>query len=203
MFVDALGWAAAVFGASVALPQVVRLLRTRTSSGVSLIAWQLTLGANIAWTSHGFLTGHANVWVPNLIMFVCTITILSQIRRDRGIALPVLFGPGLLLGVATLGIDVTFGSIAFAVAAFLPSAFSQLAQLHDLVLAPNIRGISLPFLVMNVINQIFWFSWSVLAGEIAVTLCASSLGVMMTANMVWAMLRRGKFVRARLAMMYA
>lgn len=56
---------------------------------------------------------------------------------------------------------------------------------------------------MNVGNQILWFSWSVLAGEIAVTMCASSLGTMMAFNMVWAMLRRGKFVRARLSMMYA
>lgn len=203
MFVDALGWAAAVFGASVALPQVVRLLRTRTTSGVSQIAWQLMLGTNIAWTSHGVLSGHANVWVPNLVMLCCTVTILSQIRRDRGLSLPALLAPGLLLGLVTVGIDVTLGSVAFALAAFLPSALSQLAQLQGLILAPNIRGVSLPFLVMNVGNQILWFSWSVLVGEIAVTLCASSLGTMMALNMVWAMLRRGKFVRARLSMMYA
>ncbi|MCW2803585.1 MAG: hypothetical protein JWN06_1802 [Propionibacteriaceae bacterium] len=203
MFVEALGWAAAAWGASVALPQVVRLLRTRTTAGVSLISWQLAIGGNIAWTSHGFATGHANVWLPNLIMFCCSVTILLQMRRDRGVPLLSLFGPGLLLGLVTLGIDLTLGPVPFAIAAFLPSAFSQLAQLHDLVVAPNIRGVSLPFLIMNVFNQCLWFGWSMLASEISVTMCASALGAMMTTNMVWALLRRRGVVRARLAMMYA
>ncbi|HET9872953.1 MAG TPA: PQ-loop domain-containing transporter [Propionibacteriaceae bacterium] len=203
VFVQALGWAAAICGASVALPQVLRLLGTSTTKGVSLLAWQLAIAANIAWTTHGVLTAHSNVWVPNLILFFCSVLILLQIGRDRRIGLLKLFGPGVLLGVATIGIDLTVGPVAFAVAAFLPSAFAQLAQFQDLVLAPNIRGVSMPFLIMSVINQALWLGWSVLAGEVSIILCAASLGAMMTANLVWALLRSRRLVRARLAMMYA
>lgn len=203
MLVAAMGWLAAAFAASVALPQVVRLLRTRTTAGVSLISWQLAIGANLAWTGYGFLAGHPNIFVPNMIMLCCSITILLQLRRDRGLSLLRLFVPGMALGAVTLGVEVGLGPIAFAVAAFLPAAVSQLAQLHSLVLSPNIRGVSLPFLIMNVINQILWFSWSALAGEISVVIVASSLGALMAANLVWALLRRRGLVRARLAPMYA
>lgn len=203
MLVDLLGWAAAACGASVALPQVARLFRTRTTRGVSLVSWQLTIAANIAWTGHGFLTLHPNVWAPNLILFCCSMAILLQIRRDRGTGLLALLGTGIAVGAATIAVELAFGPVAFAIAAFLPSALSQLAQLQGLILNPNISGVSLAFLVVNVVNQAMWLSWSLLAGEISVILCAASLGSLMTVNLVWALLRSRRVVRARLAMMHA
>ena len=75
MFVVALGWVAAALAATVAIPQVIKLLRNRTTAGISLTAWRLTLAANVAWTGHGFVAGHANIWLPNLMFMVCSLII--------------------------------------------------------------------------------------------------------------------------------
>ena len=203
MFVVALGWVAAALASFVAVPQVVKLLRSRTTAGLSLTAWRLTLAANIAWTAHGFVVGHANIWLPNLIFMLCSLTILNQLRRDRHLTWVVTFGPSLALGLTTFSIDVLYGPLAFAIAAGLPSVCAQIMQFHELVLAPRISGVSLPFLALNTINQAIWLSWALLVGEQSITMCASAMGVLMGINLVWAMLRRTGVVRARLAVLSA
>lgn len=203
MFVHVLGWAAALLASCVAVPQVVRLFRTGTTAGVSVIAWRLTLAANLSWTLHGFWTGHPNIWLPNLIFMSCSVLILIQLGRDRGLNWTLLFAPSVMLAMITFGLDVWLGPIAFAVAAGLPSVTSQLMQLHELLIAAKITGVSVPFLVLNALNQMLWFSWSLLAGEQSVTLVASTLGSLMALNVLWAYLRRTGRVRARLALLSA
>lgn len=203
VLVAALGWFAAALASVVALPQVIKLVRSRTSAGISLTAWRLTLAANIAWMTHGFVVGHANIWLPNLIFLLCSVTILNQLRRDRALTWAATFGPSLVLGLTTLGIDLNYGPVAFAIAAGLPSAVAQILQFHELVLAPRISGVSVPFLALNTVNQAVWLGWGLLAGEQSITLVASAMGLLMGINLVWAVLRRRGVVRARLAVLSA
>jgi uncharacterized protein with PQ loop repeat len=198
VFVEFLGWAAAVFLAAVALPQVIKLLRTRTIAGISPSAWQIVLGANLAWTAHGLFTDHPNIWVPNLVFLVCSTTILTQLARHGGRSMPRLFLPGVTLGSVAFALDVAAGPVVFAVAAVIPSATAQLAQLRELILASSIDGVSMPFLMMNVANQSLWVSWALLAHEESVTIASLCIGSLMTANLVWATLRRLGVVRTRL-----
>jgi len=165
VFVVALGWFAAALAATVAIPQVIKLLRNRTTAGISLTAWRLTLAANVAWTGHGFVAGHANIWLPNLMFMVCSLIILNQLRRDRALSWVATFGPSLVLGLTTLGLDVSYGPVVFAIAAGLPSVIAQMLQFQELVVAPRISGVSLPFLALNWVNQALWFSWALLVGE--------------------------------------
>ncbi|GAA2099933.1 hypothetical protein GCM10009841_14190 [Microlunatus panaciterrae] len=202
MIIESLGWAAGVYSACVFAPQVIRLLRSRTSAGVSVMAWQTMVGTNLAWASHGVLFAHPNIWLPNLVLLSCVVTILGLIRRDRQLSWLPLLAPGLALGAVTVALDVWAGPLAFAIAAFLPSAIAQLVQFQLLVNAPNIRGVSLPFLFMNVLNQVLWFSWAVLAGDESLILVASAAGVLMLLNCTWGLLRRFRIVRARLATLY-
>lgn len=199
MFIEALGWAAAVLGAGVALPQVVRLFQTRTTAGLSAPAWQATLGANIAWLAHGFFTGHANIWLPNLCYLIITVVILSRLIVERRLPLMTTLSPGLALGAISMGLDVWTGPVVFAVAALIPSAFTQLAQFRALVISTNVQAVSMAFLILNVVNQVLWLSWGLLAGEVSIILCATALGALMLGNVVWAGLRRYGVVRARLA----
>jgi uncharacterized protein with PQ loop repeat len=203
MWIEALGWAAAAFGSLVALPQVVKLFQTGAAAGVSLSAWQASFGANIAWTVHGVLGGYTNLWVPNVIFFCCSTLILLQIQRDRGLSWWRLLAPGLVLGAATVALDLLAGPVAFAVAALLPALLAQVAQLHTLFLKPNVGGVSLGYMTMNVLNQLIWVTWAAFAGESSVILVGSTLGVLMAMNLCWAVLRRLRLVRARLADMYA
>ena len=172
MFVVALGWFAAALAATVAIPQVIKLLRNRTTAGISLTAWRLTLAANVAWTGHGFVAGHANIWLPNLMFMVCSLIILNQLRRDRALSWAATFGPSLVLGLTTLGLDVTYGPVVFAIAAGLPSVIAQMLQFQELVVAPRISGVSLPFLALNWVNQALWLSWALLVGEQSITMVA-------------------------------
>jgi uncharacterized protein with PQ loop repeat len=203
MLIEALGWAAAAFGSLVALPQVVKLFQTGAAAGVSLMMWQATLGANIAWTVHGLLGGYTNLWLPNVIFFCCSTLILLQIQRDRRLSWWKLLLPGLALGVATVALDVLAGPVAFAVAALLPALLAQVAQLHTLFIRPNVGGVSLGYMAMNVVNQLIWVTWAALAGESSVIMVGSTLGVLMAVNFGWAVLRRLRVVRARLSDLYA
>lgn len=203
MLVVALGWAAATLASVVALPQVVKLLRSGTTAGISLTAWRLMLAANVAWTGHGVVSGHLNIVLPNLLLLLCTVVILLRLCRDRGIGWAVTFGPGLVLGLLNLGINVAFGPVAFAIAAGIPSICAQIIQFHELFLTPRITGISLPFLAMNTVNQAFWLGWALLVDEQSIMLAASVMGVLMAVNLTWCLLRRRGLVRARLALMSA
>jgi uncharacterized protein with PQ loop repeat len=199
MFVELLGWAAALSLAAVALPQAIKLLRTKTIAGISPSAWQIVLGINLAWSAHGLFTDHPNIWVPNLIFLVCSATILTQLARHGVRSVPQLFLPGVALASVAFTLDLSVGPVAFAIAAVIPSAMAQLAQLRELIFAPSIRGVSMPFLVTNVANQCLWVSWALLANEKSVTIASICIGSLMTANLVWATLRRSGLVRPRRA----
>lgn len=203
MLLEALGWAAAAFGSLVALPQVVKLFTARSAAGVSLPAWQAALGANLAWTVHGVLVGYANLWVPNIVFGVCSTLVLLLVQRDRRTGWSALLSPALVLAAITIALDVLAGPVAFAVAALLPALLAQMAQLHALVLKPNVAGVSFGYMAMNVLNQLVWVTWAAYAGESSVLLVGSTLGVLMVANLVWATLRRLRLVRARLSQMHA
>lgn len=195
VFVEFLGWVAAASLAAVALPQAIKLLRSKTIAGISPSAWQMMLGVNLAWSAHGLFTHHLNILVPNLIFLGCSTTILTQLARHGVRSVPRLFLPGVVLGSVTFALDVVAGPVVFALAAIVPSATAQLAQLRELIRAPSIRGVSMPFLIMNVVNQCLWVSWALLAHETSVTLAASCIGSLMTVNLVWATLRRLGAVR--------
>jgi hypothetical protein len=85
----------------------------------------------------------------------------------------------------------------------LPALLAQVAQLHALIIKTNLGGISLAYMTMNVVNQLIWVTWAALAGEYSVIMVGSTLGVLMVANLVWALLRRFRVVRARLAQLHA
>lgn len=200
MFTSALGWAAAAFAAIVALPQVIRLLRTKAVGGISPGAWQIILSANLAWLAHGVYTGYPNIWVPNLIFATCSATILWQLAQHAQRRAAGLLLPSLAVAAGTFGLELGAGALAFAVAAFLPSGLAQLAQLRALVVSPSIRGVSMAFLALNVVNQVLWVSWALLAREQSVALVGCSIGTLMLVNLVWATLRHRGLVRARLAL---
>jgi uncharacterized protein with PQ loop repeat len=200
VFVDILGWIGAATGSLVALPQVVRILRTSVTTGISPLTWRLLIGVNLAWMAHGVITHHPNIVVSNTVYALCTAMILILLWRHRGIRLWQLFVPGILLGALMVAVDVFSGPIAFAVIAFIPAALSQLAQLRSLVVSRSVHGVSLWWLAYCVLNQTIWLTWAVLASEISVMIVATGLGILMTLNLILGVLRRLNLVRAPLSL---
>jgi uncharacterized protein with PQ loop repeat len=200
VFVDILGWIGAATGSLVALPQVVRILRTGATTGVSPLTWRLLIGVNLAWMAHGVMTHHPNIVVSNTVYALCTSAILILLWRHRGIRLWQLFVPGILLGALMVAVDAFSGPIAFAVIAFIPAALSQIAQLRSLVVSRSVHAVSLWWLAYCVLNQIIWLTWAALAHEISLMIVATGLGILMTLNLILAVLRRLNFVRAPLSL---
>jgi uncharacterized protein with PQ loop repeat len=200
VFVDILGWIGAATGSLVALPQVVRILRTGATTGISPLTWRLLVGVNLAWMAHGVISHHPNIVVSNTVYALCTSTILILLWRHRGIRLWQLFVPGILLGTLMVSVDAFSGPIAFAVIAFIPAALSQMAQLRSLVVSRSVLGVSLWWLAYCVLNQTIWLTWAVLADEISLIIVATGLGILMTLNLILGVLRRLNFVRAPLSL---
>ena len=189
-----LGWIAAAIGCCISLPQLVRLMRTRSVAGLSVLAWQLSFGSNLSWTTYGVIQQLPNVWAPNTMLTVCTLLILGLLRQATGVSWVRLLLPGLALGIAFTTVNLTLGPIAFAAAAVLPSAFSQIAQLVAVVRSPVLDGISYGYLMVNVVNQTTWVVWALFAGQPGVVMAGCILGALMITNLSWALLRRYQVV---------
>jgi uncharacterized protein with PQ loop repeat len=189
-FVVVLGWVAAIVGDSIAVPQVVRLMRTRDVSGLSLFGWQTIVAINVAWGVHGFRVGQANMLVANVVGLAITTLVLGLIARELGHNLVRLLIPGFLVAGLMVGADVLFGAGIFGAVAIIPAVVSNSAQSVELVRSPRVDGVSPLFLVLAVLNQALWFSWGLLVPEYG-TIVSSSVTLAVTLfNLVWWSLRR-------------
>lgn len=188
--VDFLGWVAAAVGIVLGLPQLVHLIRTRHTEGVSLLAWQALLVLNLSWGVHGVLIGQLNMIVTNGFGLLTTVPILVLMTRSRGLNLVRVLLPGLLGAALVISAELAFGGQGFGLAALIPGTVVNAAQTVELVRSPSVAGISPTFLTLAVVNQGLWLSWALLIPDVG-TITAASAAVAVTAlNLLWWVLRR-------------
>jgi len=193
VFVEALGWAAAVYSSFVMMPQLARVARSRTTAGISLLAWQCSLAGSLSWCSYGVMADYPNIWIPNVLLTVSASWMLIMICRDQRLPLrnrALAFVAPMVIAAATAAMAVVFGPLAFAAAAFLPAAVAQVMQLRSLMVSADISAVSLPYLVLGVVGQVLWFCWGMVADDISNKLVAGCLAVLVAANLTWCALRR-------------
>lgn len=184
------GWLAVVISTTMALPQLVRLARTRNVEGVSLTAWRFILAMNIAWTAHGIRIAQAPLVVTNALGPLTTVPILYFLARaSHRKMLPTLL-PSVLLGATAFGADLAFGSAAFGVAAVGLAVVANVGQSLELIRAPHVRGVAPLFMVLAVVNQLVWLCWALLVADPGSTISAVSMASMAAFNLVWYVLRR-------------
>lgn len=184
------GWIAAGLSCFISAPQLFRILRAGTTSGVSVLSWQLALGGNLTWGMYGLTHGNLNQWLPNVLLVTVTLVILSEFHRHVGTSWVVLLVPGLLIGATTTTLDHTVGTIAYSVAAFLPAATSLLSQLKVTSTSIDVRGLSLGNQWIGLVNQSTWLVWAALIDERSVLLVGSASLVLIVANLSMALLRK-------------
>ena len=205
VIVDVLGWTAGVYGASVAVPQIARVLKFRSTAGISRLAWQSSLASNLSWVTYGVLTHHINLWFPCLLVGLCAAWMLIMIERDRrpgrgpDASFNLLRTFALPMAVATLAftLTTTIGSLAFSVLVFVAASVAQLLQLRSLMTCRDISAVSVPYLAMGVVGQVLWFSWGMLAHDSSNQLVAGFLSVLTAANLACYALRRSELLRPR------
>lgn len=186
---DILGWVAASFGMASALPQLFRLLRTRSSAGVSVSLFQLNAGATGAWAMHGVMVGVPQMQYPNLILTVSSLAVVILVLKDRKESLfPTLLVPP-LISLALFGIDLWAGALVFGFVVAAPFVVGQVAQLREMIESLDLTGLSLPFLSIAFFVQALWLTWGILYGETSITVCASLLGTLSLVNLVYYLYR--------------
>lgn len=194
--VGLLAWLAASVGTSTALPQLLKIWRTRVTTGVSTRLWQLSLLGAIGWTAHGWLTDQPAILWPTLAMGVMQLSILVLVRRSEArpvgpaLAMPVLLG-GLLVVV-----DVSFGAVAFGLLATVPPVLGQIAQLRVMRRAADLFGVARAYLVLNVIGQGMWFVYGLLAVEWAMRISGGVMTVLCSLTLGYYVFRRVTLARA-------
>ena len=184
------GWVAALVGTVLGLPQMIRLARTRNIEGLSLPAWQLILGLNIGWTSHGIILGQLNLIVPNILGLASTLPILFLMSRELGRPLPRVLLPGIVLGVGMIATDVIFGTAVYGIVALWPALFANIGQTLELVRSPRIAGVSPFFLIAGVLNQALWLWWGALVGDAGTMITATSTLGITSINLIWWTMRQ-------------
>ena len=184
------GWAAALVGTVLGLPQMIRLARTRNIEGLSLPAWQVILGLNIGWTSHGVILGQLNLVIPNVLGLASTLPILFLMARELDRPLPKVMTPGILLGIAMIATDVIFGTAVYGMVALWPAFFANVGQTLELIRSPRVAGVSPFFLIVGVLNQALWLWWGVLVNDAGTMITATTTLGITTVNLVWWLMRQ-------------
>lgn len=187
---EVFGWAGAVTGILLGLPQLFRLARTRNVDGLSLRAWQAILAVNVGWTSHGILIGQPPQVITSALSLFATVPILYLMSRqlNRNFALTML--PGLALAAVMILIDLLFGSTAYGGVAIIPAVIGNAGQSLALVRAQHVEGVSVLFLVLAVVNQVIWLTWAVLVQDTGTIIAAITTGVIAVFNLCWYIARR-------------
>lgn len=185
-----LGWCAAGVAMLLGVPQIVRLVRTRSTDGLSLLLWQAMFSINVGWAAHGFKIGAVNMIATNVVGLASTLTILFLIVKARGLrvhrVLPWSFvGAGVLIAI-----DFGLGSSAFGAAAVVPALVANAGQSVELIRAPRVTGVAPLFLAGQVLNQALWFWWALLAGDGGTLITAPATGLIALFNLIWWALRK-------------
>ncbi len=187
---DVVGWLAVCVGMVVAVPQLVRLARTRRVDGLSLTSWRSILAMNIAWAAHGVRLGAPALIITNSMGLCSTLPILFLLsRRFRRRLVPLLL-PSLVVAAAMIAVDHVLGSAAYGVSAITIALVSNLGQSLQLVRAPHVSGVSPLFVTMAVVNQAVWVVWGLLVRDPGTVMTATTVCGLATFNLSWYLLRR-------------
>lgn len=189
-FVDILGWVCAVVGAFYAMPQFVRVCRTRTTAGLSQIGWQLQSAGAISWVGHGIIYSLPHVIACNLVVAWASLGVIGFIIAHRRLSVLPVLTPIVAVGVLLSGVDLVAGQVAYGLLVVVPVLVGLIAQLIDIIGSPDVQGVSPAFLALGIVIQSLWFSWSLLKPDHAVALVAGVTGVVLTANLVALAIRR-------------
>lgn len=188
-WIDLIGWVAAVVGAFYALPQMVRVIRAKSTAGLSLRTWQFQVTANLGWSVHGLITSQPTVLWANVVVLASGAVILWRIVRDRAFS-PLIWALPLVSGALLLGIDHVFGAAAFGVTVMIPQSMSMLTQFRALWHAVDFTGVSWSFMAFAIFTQILWFGYALPRREVAIIIGTVITAALQGASLVLYLARR-------------
>lgn len=182
--IDVFGWVAATIGIAMNIPQLVRILRVRTSAGVSLRLWQVQAATTASWMVHGFIVGKMQMQWPNMMMAAFGLLVVVFVLRDRRQAIL----PQLLLTAGAwallVSVEVFLGSVVFGFVVAVPQVYGQAAQLREMVKAPDLSGVSSGFLAIMLLVQSMWFTFGVWTVDWSLIIAAGATAALALLNLL-------------------
>ncbi len=189
-FAAALGWLAAALSGSLSIPQVFRIIRTRSVAGLNLLTWQTLLIAGVSWSAHGILVDRAQILLPNAVMMLGGAIVLAQIQKAQALPTVAVWVFPLAASASSIALDYALGPVVFAVMMVVPAVIGQLAQYREIRNARDVSGISPAMLLINPVAQALWLTYALVTWELSIICVATVLIVVMTANVAALMVRR-------------
>lgn len=179
-----------VGGTLIGLPQVIHLLRSRSSAGLSLLAWYVWSGGAVAWLVHGLLILSPAQIIPNTVGVVTATLVLRLIQHDRGLAWGRSYAPALMLAAAGIAVRLLFGPLAFGLFMSVPQGIAVLGQFVDIVRCRDLRGVSPVYLGLMTLVQANWIVYGLLQPDVAAFVSSLVLTTTTAASLLWWALRR-------------
>lgn len=171
---------------AIGVPQLVRLLSHRDTSGVSVATWWLTAVAGLTWVGHNARHGEVVAAVTNAWSAVVAGAILYRCYRGSAAsqrnALAIPFGVALVDIAVFLVAPDHLGWVAagIGIVQFLPQAKMVLT-------AADVSGVSLPTWCLAVIAAALWITYGVLHSDVAIVaspLFTGSLSLLIVTRLV-------------------
>lgn len=81
--IDMVGYAAAVLGIIMFVPQAVQMWRTKETKAVSLMTFLITFVATLLWLTYGFLTQAKPVILVNSVVAILSLFIIYMKLRYK------------------------------------------------------------------------------------------------------------------------
>ena len=183
--VQMLGWTGTLTAILLGLPQLVRLARTRNVEGLSLPAWQAFLAVGVGWTAHGITIGQPPQIAASALSLASTVPILYLLSRQLGRNFLWTLVPGLGLAGVMILVDQLFGSAAYGAVAIIPALLANAGQSVALIRSEHVRGVSVLFLILAMLNQMVWVTWATLVADRGTIIAAGTTGVIALFNLIW------------------
>ena len=179
------GYLGAALGVAMVVPQIVRIVRHPSLSGVSPISWALTVLGCLLWFTYGLRSGALPQLPGNLLLVCGAIAVVLLVksptsRARRAVLLAV--GGGLLETTGWVIPTQAVGYLAFTV-----GTVSTWPQLYDSVgnwRAHINSGVSLSTWALRIASQVCWLAYALGTSDapVAVGACVAGLtGVAMVA----------------------
>lgn len=171
-----LGIALLVTQASIIIPLVVELSKTRSMRGISLTSESAWVVAGVGWSIYGYLTGSTTLVISGALATLGSAVVLALVRKDAGdrmrspLALSAAFFAAMIVttlatGATGLGVFLS----AFGVVQFVPQIVTSIKGVRS----RSAHGVPLVGTAMRAVYTLVWaiyaaawFMWGISFNEI-------------------------------------
>lgn len=162
MTFEAFGWFAAATSGLRSVPQLVRMRRQGTSSGVSAASMAFTSMNGLAWVIWSANTGNTPVLVSSGLTFVGFLEVARRSRRSISMNSRVMLGLGLSLYAGAL---LLFGPVALGVLGSAGSTVQFLPQAREILRTADRSGVAPGTYALSTINELSWLTYAFVTRE--------------------------------------